>query len=106
MYRWAIPDEAPPATWLEVSDFYRAWLKYVTISEIDGEVRAICCGAVPCTVTKECLLLTPDNFGESFEGVIYLAQYYFNTRKGNVVLRCPTHVLEEYSQSPSRTDRH
>lgn len=82
MYRWAEPEEAPPATWQEVTDFYRAWLKNITISEVDGEVRAIYYGSVPSTVAKECLLLTPDNFGTAFEGLVYLTQYYFNTRKG------------------------
>lgn len=69
--------EIVPATWQEVSTFYRAWLKCVSCSEFDRAERGPICYAVSAQDKAE--VPAP---GLDFAPLIFQSLYYIQTRKG------------------------
>lgn len=68
--------EPVEATWSEWCSLYRAFLKHVSISEVDGEEQSVCyaCASPP--------VIGFQNPDIDFEPLNFQVQYYFQSRKG------------------------
>ena len=84
MFGWDSTDsDEPEATWEEFSGFYRAFLKFVTVSEFNREERPICYGlSVPSEVCAEAGKAYSDQEELDFVPLTFLSCYYFNVYKG------------------------
>lgn len=85
---WAEKEPEIPATWQEVSTFYRAWLKSVSCSEIDHAERPI------CYITQE----KEEVFGPGldFAPLIFQSLFYIQTRKGFRFQEISQFVFEQF----------
>jgi len=87
-------DEQPEATWEEFSCLYRAFLKFVTVSEFNKEEKPICYGLpVPTDICS----IAAEKFATSspldFIPLTFLTCYTFQTYKGKVLtyFNCSTY---------------
>ncbi|KAG8322094.1 hypothetical protein J6590_029792 [Homalodisca vitripennis] len=73
--------EPVEATWSEWCSLYRAFLKHITLSEIDGEEQSVCyaCASEP--------IVGFENPNIDFEPLNFQVQYYFQSRKGMCAVR-------------------
>lgn len=78
MFGWDGTEGQPEASWNEFSGLYRAFLKSVTLSEVDHEERPVCYTCVP---SRE---LTPDST-LGFDPIIFLSCYFLQSPKGMLV---------------------
>lgn len=77
MYGWDETKGQPQASWNELSGLYRAFLKTVTVSEVDREERPVCYVCVPsnASVVEKTIL--------DFVPITFLSCFFIQTPKGN-----------------------
>jgi len=76
---WGDREPEIPATWQEVSTFYKAWLKSVFFSEFNCPARGPICYAKSVQEKKE----VPGP-GLDFAPLIFQSIFYVDTKKGFV----------------------
>jgi hypothetical protein len=76
MYGWDETKGQPVASWSEFSGLYRAFLKRVTVSEIDREERPVYYACVPSDSSVEKTTL-------DFVPITFLSCFFIQSAKGN-----------------------
>jgi hypothetical protein len=76
MFGWDETERQKEASWSEFTGLYRAFLKKVTVSEIDREERPVCYTCVPSNASVEKSIL-------DFVPITFLSCFFVQTGKGN-----------------------
>jgi hypothetical protein len=79
MFGWGDTKGQPEASWNEFSGLYHAFLKRVTVSEIDREERPVCYTCVPSDTSVEKTSL-------GFAPITFLSCFFIQTAKGMCML--------------------
>ena len=75
MFGWNVTGRQPEASWNEFSAIYRAFLKKVSVSEVDKEERPVCYACVPSNTSVEKTIL-------DFAPITFLSCFFIQTAKG------------------------
>lgn len=75
MFGWDETGRQPEASWNEFSGLYRAFLKKVTLSEVNREEKPVCYACVPSDTSLEKTIL-------GFVPITFLSCFFIQTAKG------------------------
>jgi len=79
MFGWNETGRQPEASWNDFSAIYRAFLKRVSVSEVDKEERPVCYACVPSNTSVEQTIL-------DFSPITFLSCFFIQTAKGMGVI--------------------